>query len=58
MVRNLLTWLISKPIRGFVAVSSLNAIDAVATYIAIRMGTGREANPLIDAIGLPTKSSL
>lgn len=46
------------PARGrrlLVAVSVLNVVDALLTWLVLQRGTGQELNPVIDAIGLPAK---
>lgn len=54
-VQRLWTWIADRPTWGFAVVSALNVIDAGLTEVALRTRAGTEANPIINAIGLPAK---
>jgi hypothetical protein len=42
----------------FVVVNGLNIADALATFGAVKGGSGHEINPVVDAIGLPAKIAI
>lgn len=54
-----LAWTLRKleerPLRLVIAVNTLNVVDAVMTFLAVRSGGAYESNPVIRLVGLPAK---